>query len=525
MIKRLLNQSIYGRVLGSFAVIIVFIAAVGALGALHLDRLRGMTDQVAPLTGVILLLDKYDDTVTLLDRNVDRVVVVGEQEARIAIRNGANTLMDLVDDLKQSVSATYAEEVGRMDAASTDLSESVQALLDADTSDSRTMNRVLATIFAALESAEEAKNNLLESALAQLDATLSDQRSLARGTLVSQLLIASFAVAFAVGAALILARSIVRPVTGIAETATLIAKGDYSKRVEVKRRDEVGRLATAFNAMVSRLEARTAEREGMIKELLAAKRLAEENSRLKSEFLSTMSHELRTPMNAIEGFTSIMLNRMGGVQYNEKAERYITRVNANSKRLLQLINDFLDLSRVEAGRLELAHMPFAPRVLAQRWTDEIGVLAEKKGLHFDTIIDPELPATLIGDEEAVSKIALNLLGNAIKFTEEGAITVMLQASVGEWRIAVQDTGIGIPPHAREFIFEEFRQVDQTSKRKFGGTGLGLAIVQKYARSMGGTVSVKSEVGQGSVFTVALPMEIAPVLAEPPTSSVVMEVPA
>lgn len=250
------------------------------------------------------------------------------------------------------------------------------------------------------------------------------------------------------------------------------------------------------------------EQKRLIKDLQAAKRLADENSRLKSEFLSTMSHELRTPLNAIEGFTGIILKKMGGADFNAKTEEYLHRVHSNSRRLLQLINDFLDLSRVEAGRLELAHQPFAPARLAQRWRDEIGVLAEKKGLAFELSIDPALPTTLYGDEEAISKVTINLLSNAIKFTEQGGITLKLEVHDTTWNILVSDTGIGIPPHARDFIFEEFRQVDQSSKRKYGGTGLGLAIVQKYARSMGGNVTLKSELGQGSTFMVTLPLNLA-----------------
>ena len=129
------------------------------------------------------------------------------------------------------------------------------------------------------------------------------------------------------------------------------------------------------------------ERKRLIKELQAAKRLADENSRLKSEFLSTMSHELRTPLNAIEGFTGIILNRIGGTDYNPKTEGYLNRIRSNSRRLLQLINDFLDLSRVEAGRLELANMSFSPQKLAERWQGEISVLAEKKNLKFEVSLD------------------------------------------------------------------------------------------------------------------------------------------
>ena len=241
-------------------------------------------------------------------------------------------------------------------------------------------------------------------------------------------------------------------------------------------------------------------------QLQAANRIAQENARLKSEFLATMSHELRTPLNAVEGFTSIMLNGMGGATYNASTERYLTKVQANSKRLLSLINDFLDLSRIESGRLEIARLPFNPTQLARKWQTELSVLAEQKHLALTVDIPADMPTTLYGDEESISKIAINILGNAIKFTDSGSVSLTLGHHDGHWTFSVHDTGIGIPPHAREYIFDEFRQVDQTSKRRFGGSGLGLAIVQKMLRAMHGTVTVQSELGQGSTFTVTLPAQ-------------------
>lgn len=300
-------------------------------------------------------------------------------------------------------------------------------------------------------------------------------------------------------------RLIFKPLTELRANVDRVSQGSFDVPYQATSRDEIGEVIQSFNDMVRIVSERAIERDRLIRELQGAKRLAEENSRLKSEFLSTMSHELRTPMNAIEGFVGIILSRMGGTEYNDKTATYLQRVRANSQRLLALINDFLDLSRVESGRLDLASQPFEPAKLAQRWRSELGVLAENKQIDFDVVIDPELPKTLIGDEEAISKVAINLIGNAIKFTEKGKVTVALESADKEWNIVVRDTGIGIPPHAREFVFEEFRQVDQSSRRKHGGTGLGLAIVQKYTRSMGGQVTLKSEVGQGSEFTVTLPV--------------------
>ena len=307
-----------------------------------------------------------------------------------------------------------------------------------------------------------------------------------------------------------------------------VAEGEYGQQVRVAGRDELGQLAHSFNVMADAiqqreaslndlnqsLEQRVAERTVELKEArdeaLAAQRIANENSRLKSEFLATMSHELRTPLNAIEGFTSIMLSGMG-VELSPRAEDMVKRVAANSRRLLHLINDFLDLSRIEAGRLELVKSPVSPVGMAEKWRREVGVLGEGKGIGFDINVDPELPETLLGDEDALSKITINLLSNAFKFTHEGRVSLDLQRADGHWMIAVSDTGIGIPPHAREYIFDEFRQVDSSSKRLYGGTGLGLSLVQKLSRAMGGNVTVRSEVGQGSTFTVTLPLETA---AEP-----------
>jgi signal transduction histidine kinase len=324
---------------------------------------------------------------------------------------------------------------------------------------------------------------------------------------------------------LVLRITVVNPLFRLQSQANSLSKGDYSVRSSATANDEFGLITTTFNQMADAvqereqelvvinesLEERIAERTVELKtardEAIASQRIANENSRLKSEFLSMMSHELRTPMNAIQGFTGIMLKRMAGVDYNEKSERYLNKIQSNSERLLGLINDFLDLSRIESGRLEIAHLPLSPTNMVQGWKENVSVLAENKDLEFILDVDSTLPETIYGDEEAISKIAINLVGNAIKFTETGSVTLSLKQNNGNMELQVCDTGIGIPPHARDFIFDEFRQVDQSSKRAHGGTGLGLSIVQKLAIAMGGTVSVQSEVGVGSTFTAVLPIHI------------------
>jgi len=237
-----------------------------------------------------------------------------------------------------------------------------------------------------------------------------------------------------------------------------------------------------------------------------AQAAAIESNRLKSEFLATMSHELRTPLNAVIGYADFLLSALGD-NFSEKQSDYLKRILANGERLLRLVDEILDISRIEAGRVDLINAPFTPGDLMDRVKPELQRLATKKGLDLRATVDPKLPEPMMGDRDRLAQIVLNLAGNAIKFTETGHVDVSLAHSdqPGRWTITVTDTGVGIPLHAQEFIFDKFRQVDGSTERQQGGVGLGLAIVRNLALLMGGTVAVQSKTGQGSSFVVDLPI--------------------
>lgn len=183
------------------------------------------------------------------------------------------------------------------------------------------------------------------------------------------------------------------------------------------------------------------------------------------------------------------------------------RLKENGTRLLTLINDLLDLTRIESGRLEMVEKTYSPRVLAERMMAQMESLALESKLKFELKFEPSLPAELLGDEKRVEQVIINLLSNAFKFTKEGSVTLSMSANPAEntWTFAVTDTGIGIPPHAINIIFEEFRQLDGSYSRAYQGSGLGLAITRNLVRMMGGKISVKSTLGSGSTFTVVLPL--------------------
>jgi signal transduction histidine kinase len=310
-------------------------------------------------------------------------------------------------------------------------------------------------------------------------------------------------VGFAVGSVLLalvlgyaISWSLVGPVKQMDARLREIAGGDFAKRVEVPNQDELGALAANLNRMSD--------------ELGRLYRQIEAANQHKSEFLANMSHELRTPLNAIIGFSEVLQERMFG-ELNDKQAEYIQDILTSGRHLLSLINDILDLSKVEAGRMELELAPFDLPSALENAVTLVRERAGRHGITLDLAVDPSL-GELIADERKFKQVVLNLLSNAVKFTPDGGrvgVTAVPAGGAAETiEVAVCDTGIGIAPEDQATIFEEFRQVGSGAQKR-EGTGLGLTLTKKFIELHGGRIWVTSEVGKGSTFTFALPVRSSP----------------
>ena len=320
--------------------------------------------------------------------------------------------------------------------------------------------------------------------------------------------------ALAIGTSVVLARRLARPIVAMQEAAARIGAGALDQRIEAGRGDELGALAEEFNRMAAQLQEsyagleqkvdeRTQELATALAELDEKSRELETASLHKSEFLANMSHELRTPLNAIIGFSQVLREGMVG-EVNAKQAEYLDDILSSGNHLLSLINDVLDLSKVEAGQVELELAPFSLQEALERGVVMVRERATKDGVSL-TLAPASESGLVPGDERRVRQVIFNLLSNAVKFTPEGgSVDVWTTRVNGEVRVSVCDTGPGIAPGDQERIFEEFQQTEAGLEQR-EGTGLGLALSKRLVELHGGRIWVESEPGSGSTFTFSLPI--------------------
>jgi signal transduction histidine kinase len=482
--------SIYGKLLAAFLIIAGLLVVIGVVGLAELESVNrraedlvkiqrkiaayrqlqhGTTAQLYSVSSALVTLDSrtLDSILRQLNQfgyDLDRLQFVAQDEVEIMerVRKDYESFIAIVTEVVELIRAGKVTEgreaqIGRAGP----LADRLERLTN------------------------ELVNKAEADMLARIDESQQDYRQ-------SQRVVIGFALGgllLALGLGYSLSLSLIEPVKKMAVRFDEIGAGNFSGRVEVANRDELGALAANLDRMSD--------------ELGHLYRALETANRHKSEFLANMSHELRTPLNAVIGFSEALQERMFG-ELNEKQAEYVGDIHTSGKHLLSLINDILDLSKIEAGRMELQLSEFMlPDVLATAIT-LVRERATRHGITLGLDVAPGVGG-IRADERKLKQVMLNLLSNAVKFTPEGGSVQVAAKLNGEAvEVSVTDTGVGIAPQDQALVFEEFRQVGSDHARKAEGTGLGLALTRKFVELHGGSIRLESAPGRGSTFTFTVP---------------------
>ncbi len=492
------RATIHAKLLAAFGAVVLLLMVASALGLSALADVNRRVDEMVGLQRKIAAYRQLNhDTISQLYSVATALMKPESSKLDTTLRQLNQFGYDL--DRLQYVAGDEKELLERVRKDYEEFIRVVSSAIERISAGqvNQGINLQLARATPLADRLERLTNELVNKAESEMVASIETSQAafLASRKAVLAFAVASVVLALVLGYAI--SWSIIGPVKQMEARTKEIAAGDFSHRVAVNNRDELGTLAGDLNGMSEQLGQ-------LYGQLEAANRQLEAASRHKSQFLANMSHELRTPLNAILGYTELIQDKIYG-EVPQPIEEVMDRVGKSGRHLLGLINDVLDLSKIEAGQLKLSLQDYAVGDVVATVISAVASLASSKGLALKVDVAQDLPPAL-GDGQRMSQVLLNLVGNAIKFTDKGEVAIRVTNSNGEFNFAVVDTGPGVPADQRDKIFEEFQQVDSSSTRSKGGTGLGLTISRKIVEMHGGRIGVDSVEGQGSTFWFRVPVK-------------------
>jgi signal transduction histidine kinase len=487
-----LRPSLRKKLLIAFLVIEVLLVSVGVIGLLSLREADQRANQVVALQHKIEAYRQMQhDTLRQLYGVSTALEFPNETTLAVALRqiNQFGYDLDRVSFVAKDEVALLnqvREEYARFIAV---VSHIVDLIRNGQTAEAKQSE--LAELGPLADKLERLTNQLVNRAEADMVVGIdASQQTYARSQiLVGAVAFASFVLTLVLGHAI--SRSVIDPVRIIHDGLNRIAAGDFTQRIAVPNRDELGELAAHVNSTCEELQ--------QLYESLA------EASRHKSQFLANMSHELRTPLNAVLGFSELLLDGIYG-NPPEKMRSALERIQRNGRHLLGLINDVLDLSKIEAGQFRLSLADYSVEELVSGVYTSVESLAVEKNLGLRTAVPAGLPPAR-GDERRLAQALFNLVGNAIKFTDAGEVRIEVEVNGDSYKFSVQDSGPGIDEADQAKIFQEFQQVDNSITKTKGGAGLGLAIVKRIVEMHGGRIWTESRLGHGAKFSFLVPIRL------------------
>ena len=483
--------SIHRKLLAAFLVIVVLLVIVGALSVYELARVTDETETLVQLQRKIAAYRQIQNDATFQLYSVASALLVPNDKTLEATQRQLSQFgydLDRLQHVAQDEKELLKEVREDYESFTNIVNQVIDLIRAGRTAEALQLQTAKAGPVA--DHLERLTNELVNRAESGMVAGIveSQERFAAARWLVMAFALGSIILALGLGYAI--SWSLIGPLRAIDVRFNELAAGDFAKRIDVPNRDELGEVASNLNRT-------SAELGRLYRQIEAA-------NQHKSEFLANMSHELRTPLNAIIGFSEVLLERLFG-ELNEKQDDYLKDIHSSGKHLLSLINEILDLSKIEAGRMELEPSRFSLDTSIRDALTLIRERAQKHGITLGQDVDPAI-GEINADERKLKQILLNLLSNAVKFTPDGGrIDVRARRENSDALVSVRDTGIGIAPPDQAAVFEEFRQVGTDTARKHEGTGLGLTLTKKFVELHGGRIWVESEQGKGSTFAFTIPI--------------------
>jgi signal transduction histidine kinase len=495
-----LRASVHAKLLGAFLLIALLLVAmtITSLEAIiSVSRHSRLLDQARERVDTSRRIEQEVGVQMNVIRNA---VVLRDEATFVGILHDEQRFADSLARLSEAASPSERETIEKIRAAEGRLLktvEDIRSLVRANKADeamslhlneSQPQYREIATLVTRVVRSEETGMvRLRQNVEASYRRALLFMGGFAAATIVLALVLG-----------FVISWSFILPVHEAGTFLGQVARGNFNATIDVPNRDEFGVLATRMNQMSHELR-QLYEHERTLNVQL------ERASKAKSDFLASMSHELRTPLNAILGFNELILGEIYG-EVSDDLKVPLTDIQSSGKHLLRLINNVLDLSKIEAGHMELALGDYSVQDTVMSVLVGLRPLATQKGLELVSTIPDDLPLAL-GDAGRIAQCLVNLVGNALKFTQEGQIEVSVNLRGDDLHYCVTDTGPGIAEDRLETVFAEFRQADATIAGQFGGTGLGLSITKKFVELHGGRIRVQSELGKGSTFSFTIPLRV------------------